>query len=150
MCYCYNLVLFNDFFVFASSLYKLRAKSQGTWLHKDWLDKCFESIKMTPSWKQYRQKMQNTARQKIKFFERISRKCRLAWIRIKQNNDHARIMRKIQFCSSFKIKSILINECQHKSTRVNTSQHESTRVRHESKRVQHESTRINTSPTRVN
>ena len=34
------------------------------------------------------------------------------------------------------IKSILIHECQHKSTRVNTNQHESTR--------------INKSPTQVN
>ena len=58
---------------------------------------------------------------------------------------------------TLKIKSILIHEYQHKSTRVNTNQqestrarHESTRVRHESTRVQHKSTRINTSPTRVN
>ena len=42
------------------------------------------------------------------------------------------------------IKSILIHEYQHKSTRVNTNQHESTRVRHESTEVRHESTRINT------
>ena len=73
-----------------------------------------------------------------------------------------------------RIKSILIHECQHKSTRINTSQHkydtnqhesdtsqhESTRVRHESTRiklvrrestlVRHQSIRINTSPTRVN
>ena len=41
------------------------------------------------------------------------------------------------------IKSILIHECQHKSTRINTSQHESTRVRHESTQVRHESTRVN-------
>ena len=41
------------------------------------------------------------------------------------------------------IKSILIQECQHKSTRINTNQNESTRVQHESRRV-------NTSPTRVN
>ena len=55
------------------------------------------------------------------------------------------------------IKSILIHECQHKSTRINTNQNESTRVQHESTRAQHESTRvrrestrIKTSPTRVN
>ena len=41
------------------------------------------------------------------------------------------------------VKSILIHEYQHKSTRVNTNQHESTRARHKS-------TRINTSPTQVN
>ena len=41
------------------------------------------------------------------------------------------------------IKSILIHEYQHGSTRINTSQHESTRVRHES-------TRVNTSPKQVN
>ena len=58
------------------------------------------------------------------------------------------------------IKSILIHECQHSSTRVKTTQHESTRInrsptrtntsQHESRRVRHESTRIKTSPTRVN
>ena len=64
------------------------------------------------------------------------------------------------FCGSFKntyfieyfwtissgpnlIKSILIHEYQHNSTRVNTSQHESTWVRHES-------TQVNTSPTQIN
>ena len=41
------------------------------------------------------------------------------------------------------IKSILIQECQHKSTRINTNQDESTRVRRES-------TQTKTSPTRVN
>ena len=48
------------------------------------------------------------------------------------------------------VKSILIHEYQHKSTRVNTNQHESTRVWHESTRVRHKSTQINTSLTRVN
>ena len=57
------------------------------------------------------------------------------------------------------IKSILIHEYQHESTRINTGQHESntsqhestqintspTRVQHESTQVRHESTRINTS-----
>ena len=41
------------------------------------------------------------------------------------------------------IKSILIHEYQHGSTRINTSQHESTEVLHQS-------TRVNTSPTRIN
>ena len=71
----------------------------------------------------------------------------------------------------WRIKSILIHEYQHESTRINTGQHESdtsqhksTRVRHESNtsqhksdtsqqestRVWHKSTRINTSPTRLN
>ena len=49
----------------------------------------------------------------------------------------------------FWIKSILIHEYQHNSTRVNTSQHESTRVRHESTRVRHESTRISMSLKQV-
>ena len=63
-----------------------------------------------------------------------------------------------------RIKSILIHEYQHESTRINTSQQESntsqyestqintspTRVQHESIQVRHESTRINTTPTRVN
>ena len=62
------------------------------------------------------------------------------------------------------IKSILIHEHQHESTRINTGQHESnmsqdestqinmslTRVQFESIRVRHESTRINKTPTRVN
>ena len=50
------------------------------------------------------------------------------------------------------IKSILIHECQHKSTSINTNQHESntshpklTRAWHESTRAQLKSTRINTS-----
>ena len=45
------------------------------------------------------------------------------------------------------IKSIIINECQHKSTRVNTNQHESDTSQHESTRIntsQHESDRVNT------
>ena len=51
-----------------------------------------------------------------------------------------------------RIKSILIHEYQHKSTRVNMNQHESTRInmsptrintnQHESIRVRHESTRV--------
>ena len=73
----------------------------------------------------------------------------------------------------FEIKSILIHEYQHKSTRVNTNQHESTRIntnqhgsntseyesdtsqyesnttQHESGTSQHESTRVNTSPKQV-
>ena len=77
-------------------------------------------------------------------------------------------------CHFLSIKSILIHEYQHESTRINAGQHESdtsqhesaqintsptrvqhesTQVRHESTRVntsQHESTRINTTPTRVN
>ena len=55
-----------------------------------------------------------------------------------------------------KIKSILIHEYQHGSTRINTSptrintsQHESDTNQHESTRVQHESTRVNTSPKQV-
>ena len=48
------------------------------------------------------------------------------------------------------IKSILIHECQHKSTRVNTNQHESDTSQRESRQVRHISTRISTSPTRVN
>ena len=51
---------------------------------------------------------------------------------------------------TLKIKSILIHEYQHKSTRVNTNQQESTRARHESTRVNTSSTRVNTSPTQVN
>ena len=58
---------------------------------------------------------------------------------------------------AMKIKSILIHEYQHKSTRVNTNQQESDTNQQESDTNQHESTwintnltRINTSPTRVN
>ena len=61
---------------------------------------------------------------------------------------------------SFWIKSILINEYQHKSTRINMNQHESTRVntnqqelhtsQHEPDRSQHESTRIRHESTRIN
>ena len=47
------------------------------------------------------------------------------------------------------IKSILIHEYQHNSTRVNSSQHESTRVRHESTRVRNESRQVNKSKKQV-
>ena len=47
------------------------------------------------------------------------------------------------------IKSILIHECQHKSTRINTNQKESTRVQHESTRAQHESDASQHESTRV-
>ena len=53
----------------------------------------------------------------------------------------------------FLIKSILIHEYQHNSTRTNTSQHESTRVhhkQHESDTNQHESTRVRNESTKVN
>ena len=48
------------------------------------------------------------------------------------------------------VKSILIHEYQHKSTRVNTNQHESDTCQHESTGVRHKSTRINTILRRVN
>ena len=61
------------------------------------------------------------------------------------------------FLNEPEIKSILMHECQHKSTRINTNQHECEANQHKSKtsqrkstRVWHESTRINTSSTRVN
>ena len=70
------------------------------------------------------------------------------------------------FKGKMMIKSILIHEYQHGSTRINTNQHKSTRIntsptrintsqhesdtnQHESTRVQHESTRVNTSPKQV-
>ena len=49
----------------------------------------------------------------------------------------------------FLIKSILIHQYQHGSTRVNTNQHESNASQHQSTRVLHESTRINTSLKQV-
>ena len=45
-----------------SSLYKVRTKSQSTWLHKHQIDKCYKSIKITISSKQNRKKLQNTER----------------------------------------------------------------------------------------
>ena len=62
---------------------------------------------MTSSSKQIRQKTQNTEK---KFFKRIGRKCRLTKIHNEQNNDHAQIMHKIQFRSSFKTKEDLLKE----------------------------------------
>ena len=49
-----------------------------------------------------------------------------------------------------KIKSILIHEYQHKSTRVNKNQHEPDTSQHESTRVNTSPTRVNMSPTQVN
>ena len=48
------------------------------------------------------------------------------------------------------IKSILIHEYQHESTRINTGQHESDTSQHESTQINTSPTRVNTSPTRVN
>ena len=50
--------------------------------------------------KQNRQKVKKTERRNTRF-QGISRKCKLMSIRIEQNNDHARIMHRIQFCSPF-------------------------------------------------
>ena len=47
-------------------------------------------------------KNQNTERQKPIFTKRISRKCKLTLTRTEQNNNHKRIMHKMQFRSSFK------------------------------------------------
>ena len=69
--------------------------------------------------------------------------------------------RSYDLCTSRElIKSILIHEYQHESTRINTGWHDSTRVNTSPTRVntgptwvntnQHESTRVNTSLTRVN
>ena len=69
--------------------------------------------------------------------------------------------RSYDLCTSRElIKSILIQEYQHESTRINTGWHDSTRVNTSPTRVntgptwvntnQHESTRVNTSLTRVN
>ena len=44
----------------------------------------------------------------------------------------------VDFNALHSIKSILIHEYQHKSTRVNTNQHESDTSQHESTRVWHE------------
>ena len=48
------------------------------------------------------------------------------------------------------IKSILIHEYQHKSTRVNTNQYESDTNQHESDTSQHESTQVRHKSTRIN
>ena len=56
----------------------------------------------------------------------------------------------VDFNALHSIKSILIHEYQHKSTRVNTNQHESNTSQHESNTVNTNLTRANTSPTRVN
>ena len=60
------------------------------------------SINLASSSKQNRQK--NTERRKMTnlLFNKIGRKCRLLLIRSGENNDHARIMHKIQFWYSFK------------------------------------------------
>ena len=50
--------------------------------------------------KQNRQKVKKTERRNTRF-KGISRKCKLMSTRIEQNNDHARIMHRIQFCSPF-------------------------------------------------
>ena len=47
-------------------------------------------------------KSQNSERRKPSFTNRICRKYRLIWTRTEQNNDHTRIIHKIQFHSSFK------------------------------------------------
>ena len=70
---------------------------------------------------------------------------RIRFIPFIKNSVQQKNMLNVGCGRNFWIKSILIHEYQHKSTRVNTSQHESTRVWHESKRVRHESMRINTS-----
>ena len=60
-----------------------------------------ENVKI--KYQKYRStKNQNTKRRKPSFTRRIGRKCRLTWTRGEQNNDHTRIMHKIQFRSSFK------------------------------------------------
>ena len=53
--------------------------------------------------KRYRNTIdQNSERLKPSFSKGIGRKCRLISTRTEQNNDHTRIMHKIQFRSSFK------------------------------------------------
>ena len=47
-------------------------------------------------------KNQNTERRKPGITNRIGRECRIIYTRTEQNNDHTRIMHKIQFRSSFK------------------------------------------------
>ena len=70
---------------------------------------------------------------------------------------HSRIMNNELKTLLFRIKSILIHEYQHNSTRVNMNQYESTqvrnestRVRHESDTIQHESARVLHNSTRIN
>ena len=46
-------------------------------------------------------KKQKHKRRKPSFTKRIGRKCRLIQTRTEQNNDHTRMMHKIQFRSSF-------------------------------------------------
>ena len=46
-------------------------------------------------------KIQISRRRKPSFTKRLGRKCRLILTRIEENNDHTRIMHKIQFRSSF-------------------------------------------------
>ena len=48
-------------------------------------------------------KNQNSEILKLSFSKRIDRKCRLISTRTEQNNNHTRIMHKIQFPSSFKL-----------------------------------------------
>ena len=57
-------------------------------------------------------------------------------------NIHTKRLFSCRWCITT-IKSIIIHEYQHKSTRVNTNQHESTQINTSL-------TRVNTSPTRVN
>ena len=58
--------------------------------------------KLKPKKQRYRNtKMQNTERRKPSFTERIGTKFRLVLTRTEQNNDHMRIMHKIQFRSYF-------------------------------------------------
>ena len=51
---------------------------------------------------QNRAKIQKTHKEEKLVFERTRRKCRLLQTRIRQNNDHTRIICKIQFRSYFK------------------------------------------------
>ena len=57
---------------------------------------------MTSSSKQIKQKTEQRKTKKLVFLKIIGRKCKLIKIRDEQNDDHARIMHKIQFRSSFK------------------------------------------------
>ena len=61
-------------------------------------------MKVTSIWQQ----VESAERQKTNFPKKISRKCRLVWIRIEHNNDHIRIVRKMQFRSSFKLRFLKI------------------------------------------
>ena len=73
-----------------------------------WIQKIEQSEIIKTKNQNRNMKSQNSERRKPSFTNRICRKYRLIWTRTEQNNDHTRIIHKIQFRSSFNASGKLV------------------------------------------